>query len=244
MSISGNLERRQGQTLWSQIAESIAEDIGLGGVGPGARLPTEQQLARRFGVNRHTVRRALQALEQRGLVRSEQGRGTFVEDDVVTMALGRRTRFSQGADSDATTRSQQLVRSYQLPARRAAAKALGVKAGTPLTCLEILGSIAGRPVVLGYHHFVADRFPGLAELYDEVRSVTGCLEVFGIADYTRANTVITADLPGAAQARLLKQPANRPVLCTEWLNVDQAGRPVEYGVTLHAGDRTQIDVTL
>jgi len=239
--MTAQLDRRPGRTLWSQIADVIAEDVDLGGVAPGERLPTEQQLAARFGVNRHTVRRALDSLEQRGLIRSEQGRGTFVEEDVVTMALSRRARFSEPAGDDPAARSQTLVRAYELPARRNAARALKLRTGTPLLCLETLGSIAGRPVVLGHHHFDAGRFAGLDAAFRKTPSITACLKQFGIDDYTRASTAITAEMPSAAQARLLRQPRSRPVLRTEWHNVDPAGRPVEYGITLHAGDRTQLE---
>ncbi|QBC42426.1 hypothetical protein C1H71_01845 [Iodobacter fluviatilis] len=58
------------------------------------RLPNETDLATRFAVNRHTIRRALQAIEAQGLVRIEQGRGTFVQEELIDYQLGRRTRFS------------------------------------------------------------------------------------------------------------------------------------------------------
>ncbi|HHB81205.1 MAG TPA: GntR family transcriptional regulator, partial [Aliiroseovarius sp.] len=44
--------------IWKAIAETLAAEIARGHYAPGAKLPTEAQLARRFGVNRHTVRRA------------------------------------------------------------------------------------------------------------------------------------------------------------------------------------------
>ena len=62
---------------------------------PAARLPTEAQLSARFGVNRHTVRRALEELSRNGLVRIEQGRGSFVAEDVLDYTVGPRTRFSE-----------------------------------------------------------------------------------------------------------------------------------------------------
>ena len=49
-------------TVWGVIAEALRSEIAGGARPPGDRLPTEGQLAARFGVNRHTVRRALAAL--------------------------------------------------------------------------------------------------------------------------------------------------------------------------------------
>ncbi|MBN8910269.1 MAG: GntR family transcriptional regulator, partial [Rhodospirillales bacterium] len=75
--------RNEGVALWRQIAGRLQQDIAGGGLPPGARLPTEAELSQQFGVNRHTVRRALEELSRAGLVRVEQGRGSFVAEDVL-----------------------------------------------------------------------------------------------------------------------------------------------------------------
>ena len=67
-----------GVTLWRRIADELRGDIAGGALPVGARLPGEAMLAQRFGVNRHTVRAALKALERDGLVRARQGSGTFI----------------------------------------------------------------------------------------------------------------------------------------------------------------------
>ncbi|HEX7200561.1 MAG TPA: GntR family transcriptional regulator, partial [Dongiaceae bacterium] len=72
------IARGQGISLWRQIAESLSADVKAGRVKPGERLATELELAERFAVNRHTVRRAMAALADQGLLRIDQGRGTFV----------------------------------------------------------------------------------------------------------------------------------------------------------------------
>ena len=54
--------QRDGVTLWRQILGCIRGEIESGAYPPGARLPTEAELSARFGVNRHTVRRALEEL--------------------------------------------------------------------------------------------------------------------------------------------------------------------------------------
>lgn len=237
------LDHAPGRTLWAQIADAVAEDIALGGLAAGEQLPTEHQLAARFGVNRHTVRRALRELEQAGLIRVERGRGTFVEDGVVNIALGRRTRFSESVGAESAIRTHELLKAYEVPARAEIARLLELKKGAPLTCLETLGFINRRPVGIGYHYLSAVRFPGIAALFADTHSITRCLKAFGVDDYTRARTVVSAVMPTAEQARILQQPRTRPILRTEWHNIDAAGRPIEYGMTLHAGDRVQVTVT-
>jgi len=80
------------QPLWRRVEQSLHRDILSGTLASGARLPSEPELAQSFAVHRHTVRRAVAALASRGLLRIEQGRGTFVHDSAIDYVVGRRTR--------------------------------------------------------------------------------------------------------------------------------------------------------
>jgi DNA-binding transcriptional MocR family regulator len=66
--------------LHERLATALVSAIDGGTFKPGERLPTHRQLAERFGVSIGTVTRAVDALSDRGLVRGEIGRGTFVLD--------------------------------------------------------------------------------------------------------------------------------------------------------------------
>ena len=86
-----------GIAMWRRIADTIRLDIVGGKRARGEKLPGEMALAERFAVNRHTVRRAIAALTAEGVVRAEQGRGTFVDQAKrLSYRIGRRTRFSEG----------------------------------------------------------------------------------------------------------------------------------------------------
>ena len=61
-----------------QIASLLREKIEGGEFAPGARLPGEIELAKKFGVSRVPVRRALSLLENEGMLSRHRGRGTFV----------------------------------------------------------------------------------------------------------------------------------------------------------------------
>ena len=60
------------------IARALREEIERGVFLPGAALPSEASLVRRFGVARETVRRGLVALRDDGIVSNAQGKGWFV----------------------------------------------------------------------------------------------------------------------------------------------------------------------
>ncbi|MGW5266279.1 FadR/GntR family transcriptional regulator [Microbispora sp. NPDC004025] len=64
--------------LIEQAAERFREEVVSGRWPVGERIPTEAALVSEFGIGRNTVREALQSLVHAGLLRREQGRGTFV----------------------------------------------------------------------------------------------------------------------------------------------------------------------
>ena len=65
-----------GVALWRQVADGIERGIADGRFAAGEKLPGEIEIAETYRVNRHTVRRALATLAERGLVRAERGSGT------------------------------------------------------------------------------------------------------------------------------------------------------------------------
>ena len=84
-----------GVALWRQVADGIERGIADGAFAAGERLPGENEIAETYRVNRHTVRRALATLAERGLVRAERGSGTYVEAQRIAYPLRARTRFSE-----------------------------------------------------------------------------------------------------------------------------------------------------
>lgn len=238
--IAAPLARGQGVALWRQIAGSLEREISAGRLPAGARLPTEAELSVRFGVNRHTVRRAMEELQTRGLVRIEQGRGSFVAEDVLDYPLGPRTRFSETIRRQNREPQGRILRLEEIDADGMVAEALKLRRGRPVVIAERLGLADGRPVVVGSHYFPAARFPGIARLLAEDSSITRALAKLGVPDYRRQVTRITARMPTAEEAMRLEQSRSRPVLVTEALNVDPAGEPVELGIACYAAGRMQI----
>ncbi|MBD0276139.1 MAG: phosphonate metabolism transcriptional regulator PhnF [Acetobacteraceae bacterium] len=236
------LARGGGVALWRQIFSEIEREIARGRHPPGARLPTEQTLTARFGVNRHTVRRAMEELEASGLVRVEQGRGSFVAEDVLDYRLGTRTRFTEVIRRQNREPSGRMLRIAEVPADAAVAAALGLQRGWPVVKAERLGLADGRPVVVGAHFFPAARFPRIAADLAADPSITKALAAGGVPDYRRRTTRVTARMPTPEEAALLQQSRTRPVLAAETVNTDPEGEPVEAGWSCYAAGRVQIVV--
>lgn len=234
------IDRQAGVTLWRQIAGALTGEINAGRPEPGGRLPSEGELAARFGVNRHTIRRALEALQQDGALRIEHGRGSFVAEDVLDYQVGPRTRFSEVIRAHNREPSGQTLDLRMLPADAGCAAALGIRRGASVIRLVRLGRANQRPVSLSQHHFPHSRVPGLIEALHRCGGVTEALLACGVADYRRQVTRITARMPTAREAGLLSTARGRPVLETESINVDGAGGVIEFGITAYPTPRVQI----
>jgi GntR family phosphonate transport system transcriptional regulator len=229
-------------SVWSSIESVLAEEIATGRLAPGARLESEHRLAARFGVNRHTVRHALGQLAANGLVHVKHGLGTFVTDVAVDYVLGRRTRFTENLSARGLQGRQRFLEATVTKATAAIAKALDIRIDTQVHRILAIGEANQRAITLAEHYFPARRFRNLPEIYAEACSVSAALAAFGVGDYTRQRSVISARLPGKEIAGWLQQSTRRPVLFVEAVNVDNAGVPVEYGRTWFAGDVVQLIV--
>jgi GntR family transcriptional regulator, phosphonate transport system regulatory protein len=232
--------RRPGILIWREIEEVLSSEIAAGVYPAGGRLPVETDLAERFGVNRHTVRQALAALQERGAISIKQGRGSFVTAPKLAYPVGRRTRFTENVSHLPGTASGQLLRHWRAAAPAAIARDLKIKRGAPLVALDDLRVIDEEPVSLTTHYFPADRFGNIAEVFVTCGSVTKALAQLGVADYLRCLTRVHARAASPEEAALLKCPNAGPVLVVEAVNVDLQGVPIEVGHSRSAGGRWEI----
>jgi len=236
------MEWEKGQTIWKQIQGLILKDIVDGIYKPGEKLPTEMELAKRFEVNRHTVRNAISALTQANVTRVEQGRGTFVQEAVIDYPLGNRTRFSQIVSGRYRLPDKLLLKSETLKASNSISKHLEIKTGTEIIRLESMSIADGIPLGHSISYLPAVRFKGIETVFAETKSLTMAFKSYDIRDYTRKFTRIIAIMPSTTLANHLKQAKNKPILQTESVDVDIVGTPIEYGVTSFSSDRVQLMV--
>ena len=223
--------------LWLAIASALREDIAEGRYATGDRLPTEAQLAARFGVNRHTVRHALASLVEAGLIRTRRGSGAFIAARPTDYPLGRRVRFHENLRRAGRLPGRETLLQEVRAATEGEALALRIATGAPVLAYHIRSLADGQPVALAVSVYPMERLPGIAEALAEDKGVTHALRAVGVTDYTRASTRITAVAATATQAGQLLLREGAPLLKTTSLSVDPEGRPVEFGRSWWAGDR-------
>ena len=229
--------------IWKSIEETLTAQIAGGEYAAGDKLPTEAALATRFGVNRHTVRRALASLADSGIVHSRRGAGVFVAQTPTVYPIGRRVRFHQNLAAAGRVPAKEILTLETRLASAAECGALMLEPGAEVHAYEGLSLADGSPIALFRSVFPAAPFPTLMADLEQTRSVTLALERAGVADYTRRSTSLVAMLANATQALHLRIAENAPILRTVGINVDTHGTPVERGHTWFAGDRVTLTVT-
>lgn len=229
--------------VWKSIAATLEAEIAGGQYRAGDRLPTEAALSARFGVNRHTVRRALADLADRDLVRSRRGAGVFVHAPPAEYPLGKRVRFHQNIRATGRLPEKRVLRLETRPADTTEAAALAIEPGAPVLVFEGLSLANDIAVAHFLSVFPAERLPGLAETFTEVTSITEALRRNGIADYTRTETRVSAERASPTQALHLGIREGDPLLMTTGVNIGPDETPVERGLTWFAGDRVVLTVT-
>jgi GntR family transcriptional regulator, phosphonate transport system regulatory protein len=224
--------------LWRRIAHELEQNILDRAYESGERLPGEVNMARRFGVGRNTVRRALAELVERGVVRTETG-GTYVQVRL-TYPISARTRFSEIVDRAGHAPEAWLTAHRREPASREIAARLGLADDEPVIRLEILRTADGMPMSLATSHVPADLMPDAARVFARLRSMTKTLAHFGIIDYRRRKTSIKAALADPVQAQHLGLSPGRPLFIKDSIDVAHNGRSV---LTTHAcvpADRVEL----
>ena len=228
--------------LWEKVAREIEQSIHRRDYTPGDKLPTEAEYARKFMVNRNTLRRALAHLQQQGLIESTQGRGSYVRRPAIRYTIGKRTRFSDAMRSQSLEARTQTLSLTTKSATQEVAEALEIPVGAKIIELKRAGYAGDEPVSLSIHHFSHKRFPFFAKMYGDNMSVTEALQNCGVLDFTRRRTVVQSRLPNATEAQQLNLPRHVPLIITRAWNVDSVGDPIEYGMALFASDRVELDI--
>lgn len=232
-----------GQSRYGALAAALRQRIVAGEWPPGQALPAETTLAAEHGVALGTLRRALDVLDEQGLIERVHGRGTFVRAGLSGAPMLRFFRF--GAADGEVPRSRILAR-RSVSASAEVARRLGVGRGEPVLYLQRLRSLAGQPCLLEDIWLPLPQFDALAD---------GDTDSWGDLLYplfaqrcavhvTRATDEIAFGALTAAQARSLQLQAGHPCAIVTRQAHDLAGRCVELRISRGDAHAFHYTVTL
>ncbi|MGH2518127.1 MAG: GntR family transcriptional regulator [Ktedonobacterales bacterium] len=241
------------QPLHRQVTETLARQIEDGELRPGAMLPPEIELARRFGVSRHTMRAGLDALVRRGLLERRRGKGTIVREPPISQSLERfysLARDMRAQGEELTT--QVLARGHLDPADPLAEVAcvrLDIANPIDVAFLLRLRLVQGTPLMLETLTFPAALCPALVESPHSDREDLAAGSFYdALAEHAgtrveRARETFRPAVVTGYEARLLGVPSGTPVFDVERTSY-AGGRVVEWRRSLAHGDRYMYAIEL
>ncbi len=232
--------------LYYQLKQWLSERILSGDFAAGGRIPAEAELCGRFGLSRGVVRQAISELRYEGLVSSERGRGTFVS--VPKTADGLMSGLGGLAD-DARLRGREVDSTVLLlreaPAGADVARRLQLDPGDAVVELERLRAIGGEPIVLVISYLPAALVPGLV-----AHDLNGSASLYQILRERYALPLVSsvrrveATLADTREAHLLRIQRGAALLVLRSVSFTVGGRPFEYFIARHRGDRSTFEVQL
>ncbi|MEL6648243.1 MAG: GntR family transcriptional regulator [Pseudomonadota bacterium] len=229
---------------WRDVYHALSEDIRAARFGRGEKLPSQTELARRYGTTRHAVRRTLRALSEDGVISSWQGRQAVVLLRPVVYQIGHHTRLATGLRERGHAVDVSIVQTAEK--RRLTAKIarlLDMTPGAHGPFAEFMHHVDGLPTALGRHYFNARRVPNI--LNDATEPEPSVPEAFsrnGVSDYYRAATFIEVRQPTAYEALALEIPPSQSVLCLLGQNVDEGNVPVEVTEAVVRSDTVTLEI--
>ncbi|PKN50508.1 MAG: phosphonate metabolism transcriptional regulator PhnF [Deltaproteobacteria bacterium HGW-Deltaproteobacteria-16] len=234
------IERDNGTAIYAQIAHLLEHEFIKQGES-GDRLPPEGELAERFGVNRHTLRRAVDELISTGMLERQHGVGVFVADRLLDYRVGAGTRFTQTLADLGMSTDSKVARKMIVAASAGVARVLKLTGDASVLWIETLRSVDGVPLCVISH------FLPLVPYGETLRNYSGgsvhewLMERHG--RLRRTESLVTAVFPQGDDAKLLSIAQTRPVLRVKSLNVlESNGTPVEYAITRFRADRIQLRI--
>lgn len=243
MAAPSRPSRKPNQPRYAWLRERLLKDIASGKYPVGTLLPTENQLAERHAVSRHTVREATRQLADTGQISRQPGRGTVVccacEPRPFVAALG------TAQDLVAYTRSTRLevLRSGHVSADAALAASLGCEAGAALVRIEAFRHATGRTAPISFTRvYLRPEFSGIvARLRGQHASIHAMLERHHHQRIQAVRQTIEATLMPAEPARLLGVPARSAALHMRRSYLDRSGRMLAASENLYASERFRLE---
>lgn len=233
-------DRLVAEPLYKRAEAAMVARIVRGDWKPGERLPNEFALAETFGVSQGTIRKALTALEERGLLERAPGRGTTIARTTEAEALFAFFRMRDAEDRMAVPEplSERIERRAATPEERAALR----PESPEVYAIERVRAHDGAPLVLERIRFSAALAEGLEAEQPLPNSLYVHLEARHGVAIMRAEEALTAVAADATEAAALGVAEGAPLLAVERRCYDLADRLVELRSSRYRTDRASYRV--
>ena len=233
-----------GRPRHEQISDWLRRKIQDGVFEPDEQIPSESQLTDRFDVSRITVRRALQTLENEGLIYRRQGLGSFVRDNRVRQGLVRLTDFVEDMAQAGLAAHSKVLHLGAEPARPDIAQSLDLPVEQPVIRLDRLRLADDEPIAFD-RTWMSVYYAGLLDGHDlETQTIYHILENHYGITVERGRYRIEAVGAPADVARLLHVARGRALLLIERISFTHGEKRIYYQRRYYRSDRVAYELEL
>jgi GntR family transcriptional regulator len=230
--------------LYFQIQNDLASSITGGTFPPGSQLPSEDELVRRYGVSRTTVRKAVQELERLGLIEIRRGRGTFVRAEKFTQEFSELTGFVEDMVALGLQPSARVLGTGPTKADETIARQLRVPIGTEVMQIRRVRLANGVAMSLDETYLPMDLGRKVVEDDLEVYPIFSLLERKYGTPLLEADYRIEAVSAEPFVAEALEIEEKSPILLIERVSYTLDRRPVDCEKLYYRGDRIRLTTRL
>ncbi|MBX3195339.1 MAG: GntR family transcriptional regulator [Schumannella sp.] len=231
-----------GKITKADVVRRHLEAIIDGGLAPHEKLPTERELADEFDISRLTVRRALDQLENDGVVYRVQGAGTFVSEKSITKSF-ELTSFSEDMRARGLVPGSHSVRVEVIAAGARIGYALGLSPAEQVVHIRRVRTADDSPMCVEDSYLPESLVPSLVERLGNESLYRVLDEQFSLR-IERADQVIMVTVLEPALATELQVPAFSPAFLVTRTSFDERGRAVEFAESLYRGDRYSYEMSV
>ncbi len=236
-----SVDKSSSQPLYLQLEQAILRQIDAGLARPGDRLPSERELAYRYGISRQTVRQTINQLVRQGLLYRQPGKGTYVRTQETTIGRIHVTGVTRLVFDWSQQTTVWLGQPRVVPAPGFAAELLDIEPDSPVVFIKHVQHSRGVPV-----NYFRSWIPGefeewlLAGPYRDASILDLLLNRCGLQIAASQDRIEPATADGEEAVALALPPGSavqRVVGCL----ITAAGRPVEAHRSLIRGDRFHLE---
>lgn len=232
--------------LYAKIYKTLREEIENGLYRVGDLLPSEEELEKRFGASRTTIRNALGELEREGFVVRRRGKGTIVQEPKTAQNMNFISSFTETLREKGIQVGTGIVTIELIPAPPKVLAALGLEKGEKVYLVQRTRLANGVPIAFMTNYLLARVVPGLEGKKEALREV-GLYQLleeeYGLV-LKRAVETIEAYLSGPLEADILQIPEKVPLFHTVRITYLEDGTPFEMVISIIRADKYEYKVYL
>jgi GntR family transcriptional regulator len=227
--------------MYLQLREILRSKIDDGEFIPGSAIPSENELAQTYGLHRLTVRNAITALENEGLLKPIQGKGVFVIGEKIGRDLEKLTGFRQTMREHGVTPETHVIITKQRSAGIKYAQILEISPEDQIFYIRRLCLADEEPVSIEDIFIPSQLLSDLESVDLNVFSLFDIYEFKGI-HVTKAWQTLTTTNLDAKDARILQIKPETRVLLFECVSRNENGKVIEFSRSYTRSDKASFTV--